>query len=157
MFRRNSNTSIADSDLDFVANLFCRDGYPATFWSVLQCVPCEICQYLNSAVFVGEDMRKARSQIEIQRDAFRFRVRRESLGDSSRECRNIQRSNIQLISAGFDTAEFLQVIHEAIEAICLGVNLLKSFIVGGEKLTNPILGLLSDDIGGCTEFVTYIA
>src|SRR3972149_2560934 len=157
MFRRNPNTSIADSYLDFIANLFCRDGYPATFWSVMQRVPCEIGQYLHGAVFVGEDMRKVRSQLKVQRDAFGFGMGSESFGDSPCECGNIQRSNIQLISAGFDAAEFLQIIYETIEAIRLSVNLLKGFIGGGQNAIQQTFHRAFDGGERCAEFVTYIA
>ena len=51
----------------------------------MQRVPCEIGQYLHGAVFVGQDTRKVRSQFEVQRDVFGYRVWSEPFGKMNLE------------------------------------------------------------------------
>src|SRR3972149_4131380 len=115
MFRWNADACISDSDLNFIPNSFRGNCYPAAFGSVLQSVACEIGQHLHGAVFVSKDMWKVGSQFEVKRDAFGFGMRGESFVHSLHKGGNIQRSNIKLISTGFDAAEFLQIIHESIK------------------------------------------
>jgi hypothetical protein len=62
-----------------------------------------------------------------------------------------------LIRAGFDAAEFLQVIHETIEAIRLGMDLLKSFIVRGQNTIHQSFHRTLDGGERCAEFMTDIA
>ncbi len=84
-------------------------------------------------------------------------MRGESFVHSLHKGGNIQRSNVQLIGTGFDTIKFLQVIHKAIEAVRLGLNLLIGFIGRGQNTIHQAFHRTFDGGKRRAEFMADIA
>ncbi len=63
---------------------------------------------------------------------FRFRLGTKSFRHGVDDRGNIHGAEIQPIGARFDAAQLLQVVHQSVQPVCLGMDPLEGFLGGGQ-------------------------
>jgi hypothetical protein len=98
----------------------------------LQRVPSQVHHHLYEPVRIGANARQVRRQLEVQLDPFGLETRREPAGRQLDDAGYLQWLKVEVIGAGFDPAELLQVVHQARQPAGLLINLLIGGLVRGQ-------------------------
>src|SRR5574341_533322 len=125
MLCRNADPRIADGDSDLLSLWLGRDHDLAARWSVLESIADQIEQDLPGAVFVGCDRWQIGREGDFDIDALLVELALQTVYGRLNQTLHWNRPQMELNSARFNAAQFLQILNQPLEPIRLAVYLVE--------------------------------